>query len=114
LPSLQLAIQLSATVGATNMSRRSTSLALAVFAAAAAFSGAAGAADRPVLRKAPAVVSPAECVARCGKLVVTRVRHKQLAMSYGPYFDPRQRDEPRYYWGPVRSFPRYQTVYPAR
>jgi hypothetical protein len=96
------------------MSRRSTSLALALFAAAAAFSGAAGAAELPVLRKAPAVVSPAECVARCGQLVVTQVRHKQLAMSYSPYFDPRLRDEPHYSWGPVRSFPRYQTVYPAR
>jgi hypothetical protein len=35
-------------------------------------------------------------------------------MTYGPYFDPRLRDEPRYYWGPVRSFPRYQTFYPAQ
>lgn len=97
------------------MSLRPISIALAFVAVISVISAAAGAAELAVPFKAPSVVSPAGTgCGRCGELMVTRVRHRQLAMTYGPYFDPRERDEPHYYWGPMRSFPRYQTVYPGR
>ncbi|MDQ8732551.1 hypothetical protein [Bradyrhizobium sp. LHD-71] len=98
------------------MRRRPISFTLAcVTLIIGAVAGSAEAAELAVPLKAPAVVSPAgPWCGRCGELIVTRVRHRQLAMTYGPYFDPRERDEPRYYWGAVRSFPRYQTVYPVR
>jgi hypothetical protein len=97
------------------MSRKPIRLVLAFCAAACALSGTAWAAEPAVPLKAPAAVSSAgPGCGRCGTLTVTYVRHRQLAMTYGPYFDPRQRDEPHYYRGPVRSFPRYQTFYPAQ
>lgn len=96
------------------MSRTLNRLVLAFSAGVCVLPGAAGAAELAVPLKAPAIASPAAGCGRCGHLAVTHIRHRQLAMSYGPYLDPRQRDEPRYYWGPVRSFPRYQTFYPAQ
>jgi hypothetical protein len=102
-------------LGPVKMSRKPIQLVLAFCAAVSALSGTAGAAELAVPPSAPALVSPAGTgCGRCGYLTVTYVRHRQLAMTYGPYFDPRLRDEPRYYWGPVRSFPRYQTFYPAQ
>lgn len=53
------------------------------------------------------------CGCRCGCLEVTHVRHREIAMTYGSQFDPRRLDEPRYYWGPERSYPRYRTWYDA-
>jgi hypothetical protein len=101
--------------GQRKMSRKPIQLVLAFCAAISALSGTAGAAELAVPAKAPALAAPAGTgCGRCGQLAVTHVRHRQLAMSYGPYFDPRVRDEPRYYWGPVQSFPRYRTVYPVQ
>src|SRR5262249_12097229 len=65
---------------------------------------------RPVKARRSAVVAPVRDCGCCGCLVVTHVRHPQLAMTYGWQLDPRRREEPHYYWGSVRAFPRYQTV----
>lgn len=98
------------------MGRSFVFAALIAFAASGHFFGTAKAAELPVLQRAPVAVAPAitHCGCRCGCLAVTYVRHRQLAMTYGPYLDPRERDEPRYYWGPVKRFARYQTVYPIQ
>jgi hypothetical protein len=51
----------------------------------------------------------ARCCGTCGCLQVAPVRHKELRSTYGIGFDPRNYDgtEPHYYFGPVRSYPRY-------
>ena len=45
----------------------------------------------------------------CGCLSVEYVHHRELLSTYGTGFDPRNYDEtePHYYFGPVRSYPRY-------
>lgn len=45
----------------------------------------------------------------CGCLHVAYVRHRELRSTYGLKFDPRDYDtaEPRYFYGRVRSYPRY-------
>lgn len=53
------------------------------------------------------------CGCRCGCLAVTHVRHREIAMTFSPETDPRRYDEPRYYWGQVRTYPRYRTWYDA-
>jgi hypothetical protein len=59
------------------------------------------------------VVGPAQHATRwcgcCGCLHETYVRHRELRTTYGIGFDPRNYDtqEPHYYFGPVRSYPRY-------
>jgi hypothetical protein len=87
---------------------------MALFAAPGAFLGTASAAELAVAPRV-AAVAPAvtQCGCRCGCLAVTYVRHRQLEMSYGYLLDPRQRDEPRYFWGRTRNFARYQTVVPV-
>jgi hypothetical protein len=50
-----------------------------------------------------------QCCGTCGCLQVTHVWHRELRTTYGAGFDPRNYDttEPHYYFGPVRSYPRY-------
>jgi hypothetical protein len=45
----------------------------------------------------------------CGCLQVSHVRHRELRSTYGIAFDPRNYDttEPHYYFGPIRTYPRY-------
>jgi hypothetical protein len=47
------------------------------------------------------------CGPRCGCPTVVQVRHKSLQQAYPSGFDPRTRDEPQYYYGPVRKYVRY-------
>jgi hypothetical protein len=60
-----------------------------------------------------AVAAPMRHAARwcgpCGCLHVGYVRHRELRTTYGIAFDPRNYDtqEPHYYLGPVRAYPRY-------
>ena len=96
------------------MGRPFVIVGLALFAATASFSGSARAADYAVKTRVAVAAVTSSCGCRCGCLAVTYVRHRQLAMSYGYNLDPRARDEPRYFWGRERAFPRYETVYPVR
>jgi hypothetical protein len=45
----------------------------------------------------------------CGCLEAGRVRHRSMETTYGTGFDPRNYNttEPHFYFGPVRSYPRY-------
>ena len=47
------------------------------------------------------------CGPRCGCADAIVVRHRTLERSYSSSFDPRTRDEPRYYYGPNRNYVRY-------
>jgi hypothetical protein len=47
------------------------------------------------------------CGPRCGCPTVAQVRHRSLQQAYPATFDPRTRDEPHYYYGPVRTYVRY-------
>ena len=47
------------------------------------------------------------CGPRCGCPVVRYVRHNELRMGYPSSFDPRVQQEPRYFYGAVRSYARY-------
>lgn len=47
------------------------------------------------------------CGPCCGCPVVTFVRHRELRMGYPSSFDPRVLDEPRYFYGPVRTYARF-------
>jgi hypothetical protein len=69
-------------------------------------SDAARAADLPVLAPAP---HAARWCGPCGCLHVGFVHHRELRTTYGIGFDPRNYDtqEPHYYFGPMRAFPRY-------
>jgi hypothetical protein len=68
------------------------------------------AAEMPVptdVTQAPNLV-PNDC-GPCGCLSVTYVDHRELRSTYGLNYDPRNYDttEPQFYFGPVRSYPRY-------
>jgi hypothetical protein len=39
------------------------------------------------------------------------VRHREIGMTFTPQYDPRRFDEPRYFYGPVRTYARYETWY---
>ncbi|MCP3460096.1 hypothetical protein [Bradyrhizobium sp. CCGUVB23] len=55
------------------------------------------------------------CGPRCGCPIVARVRHHSLEQAYSYTFDPRTRDEPHYYYGPVRTYVRYANpAYPEQ
>jgi hypothetical protein len=58
-------------------------------------------------RVAPSYVEP--YCGPCGCLRTVYVRHRTLQTTYGAGFDPRNFDtqEPHYYFGPMRSYPRY-------
>ena len=47
------------------------------------------------------------CGPCCGCPDVVFVRHRELRMGYPYSFDPRVRDEPHYYYGPVRKYARF-------
>lgn len=81
-------------------------LAVMMSAVASLLTGAARAADMGVPESA--AVAPAGC-GPCGCLTVTYVRHRELRSTYGTGFDPRNFDEtePHYYFGPMRTYPRY-------
>ena len=76
---------------------------------------AAGATMTPAVSAAAdlQVVGPAQHATRwcgcCGCLQASHVRHRELRTTYGTGFDPRNYDtqEPHYYFGPMRSYPRY-------
>jgi hypothetical protein len=74
------------------------------------FSAPAIAADYSVARvrhaSAPRLANP-YCGPCCGCPVVTFVRHRELEMGYPLRFDPRVLDEPRYFYGPVRTYARF-------
>jgi hypothetical protein len=53
------------------------------------------------------------CGPRCGCPTVTFVRHRQLGQYYASGFDPREREEPRYSYGAVRTYARFERRYYA-
>jgi hypothetical protein len=52
------------------------------------------------------------CGPRCGCPTVTFVRHRELRQAYAANFDPREKDEPQYYYGAVKTYARFEK--PAR
>lgn len=66
------------------------------------------AADLSVAPNTPQAAEPAGC-GPCGCLTVTYVRHREMLSTYGAGFDPRNFDtaEPYFYYGRVRSYPRF-------
>jgi len=48
------------------------------------------------------------CGPRCGCPTVTFVRHRELRQSYSSGFDPRERDEPHYSYGAVKTYARFE------
>jgi hypothetical protein len=48
------------------------------------------------------------CGPRCGCPTVTFVRHKELRQFYASTFDPRDKDEPQYTYGAVRTYARFE------
>lgn len=69
--------------------------------------GFARAADLQVV--APTSYGATRWCGCCGCLHVGHVHHRELRTTYGTGVDPRNYDtqEPHYYFGPVRSYPRY-------
>lgn len=67
----------------------------------------------PVAKQARAAKSP-YCGCKCGCPVVTMVRHREVLMGWPNTFDPRREMEPRYFYGGMRSWPRYARAVPAR
>jgi hypothetical protein len=57
----------------------------------------------------PPIHQAARSCGPCGCLHVSYVRHRELKATYGIAFDPRSYDqtEPHYFWGAVRTYPRY-------
>jgi hypothetical protein len=47
------------------------------------------------------------CGPCCGCPVVRFVRHREVLMAYPSSFDPRERDEPNYFYGRVRTYARF-------
>lgn len=47
------------------------------------------------------------CGCQCGCPLVTYVRHRETLMAYPSAFDPRQRDEPVYFYGGMKSYARF-------
>jgi hypothetical protein len=91
------------------MSKRRASALLATLAVAtgiAAMASSVQAADLPI---PPSARHAARWCGPCGCLHRTFVYHRELRTTYGIGFDPRNYDttEPRYYFGPVRAYPRY-------
>ena len=89
----------------------SKALALALvgilaMAGLAAGSGSAAAADLPIPTKSARATG---WCGPCGCLHVTYTRHRELLTTYGTGFDPRNYDtqEPHYFYGAVRAYPRY-------
>ena len=78
---------------------------------AAIFATAGAVAPGPSMAADLQALAPAQprCCGRCGCLQVSHVRHRELRSTYGTAFDPRNFDttEPHYYFGPVRTYPRY-------
>jgi hypothetical protein len=79
-------------------------LVLAAVVGLMALPSSTRAADLGVAPQAGAPVCPP-----CGCLTVSYVYHPELRSTYGTGFDPRNYDEtqPRYYFGPVRAYPRF-------
>ena len=48
------------------------------------------------------------CGPRCGCPAVTFVRHRELRQSYASSLDPRERDEPHYSYGAIRTYARFE------
>jgi hypothetical protein len=48
------------------------------------------------------------CGPRCGCPIVTFVRHRELRQYYSYALDPRERDEPRYTYGAMRTYARFE------
>jgi hypothetical protein len=48
------------------------------------------------------------CGPRCGCPTVTFVRHRELRQYYASSFDPRERDEPQYAYGAMRTYARFE------
>ena len=89
---------------------KQTLLASWVICLGAAFCSAAQSAELGIQnRNVKSYEAKPACWYRCGCLVVTHVRHREISMTFSPESDPRRFDEPRYYPGPVRSYPRYAT-----
>ena len=61
----------------------------------------------PVQRAHISQVNSPYCGPRCGCPVVRYVRHNVLRMGYHSSFDPRVYQEPRYFYGAVRTYARY-------
>src|SRR5262245_53123464 len=81
-------------------------LGIAIAVGAMGLSSFARAADLQVVGPAPYATRWCGC---CGCLQASHVRHRELRTTYGIGLDPRNYDtqEPHYYFGPMRSHPRY-------
>jgi hypothetical protein len=68
----------------------------------------------PVVKQARvAKVKNPYCGCKCGCPVVTLVRHREVLMGFPHTFDPRVDNEPRYFYGRMRTWPRYARAVPA-
>lgn len=48
------------------------------------------------------------CGPQCGCPVYDIVRHRELRMGFASSSDPREHDEPTYYYGAVKSYARFE------
>jgi hypothetical protein len=48
------------------------------------------------------------CGPRCGCPITTFVRHRELRQFYPSSFDPREKDEPYYAYGAMRTYARFE------
>lgn len=68
----------------------------------------AAAADYPVYSKERLASDYEPECGRCGCLIVTTVRHREMRMAFpSASFDPRERDEPNYFHGGMKTYKRY-------
>ena len=51
------------------------------------------------------------CGPRCGCPAIINVRHRELRQYYASSFDPRERDEPRYSYGAMKTYARFEKYF---
>jgi hypothetical protein len=51
------------------------------------------------------------CGPRCGCPAATFVRHRELRQSYASSLDPREKDEPRYSYGAMKTYARFENQF---
>lgn len=89
-------------------------LGLGALVALATLSTPVFAADYAVSPQAVERAPNPYCSQACGCPIVTYVRHRQLEAAYSYTFDPRLRDEPHYYYGPRKTYARFENNCPHR
>jgi hypothetical protein len=86
-----------------------TMVALAVGIAAATATGMSVRANAADLMPSAPVAQHAQWCGPCGCLRVSYDHHREMRMTYGTGYDPRNFDttEPYYYFGRVRAYPQF-------